>query len=206
MFDMHAHIGALNNNALVASSNSEEFDKLSMFQYHAYGSLTYKEEELIAIKQYIINDDKALIGEVGLDRRINISGQEEFLSEIIKFSKEINRSIIFHLVGHYDIFFNLIEKYKPLPPFLVHGFTSSFEVASRIVKNGGYISLSPRAEFCKSYKKLLTLPFLLETDLITGEEQTKSLLLWYNIVSKELNIKIEKLEEIIDERRTVFTS
>ena len=167
MFDMHAHIGALNNNALVASSNSEEFDKLSMFQYHAYGSLTYKEEELIAIKQYIINDDKALIGEVGLDRRINISGQEEFLSEIIKFSKEINRSIIFHLVGHYDIFFNLIEKYKPLPPFLVHGFTSSFEVASRIVKNGGYISLSPRAEFFKSYKKLLNLPFLLVIDLIT---------------------------------------
>lgn len=205
MFDMHAHIGAFTNNALVASSKSEEFDKLSIFKYHSYGSLTYKDEDLFAIKQNIIKDEKALIGEVGLDRRINIFGQEEFLSEVIKFSKDINRSIIFHLVGHYDIFFNLLEKYKPLPPFLVHGFTASFEVASRIVKNGGYISISPRAKNCKSYKKLLTLPFFLETDLVTGDEQTKTILLWYNTVSKELNISPEKLEEIIDERRAVFT-
>ena len=206
MFDIHAHIGALNNDALVATSHIEEFDNLTFFKYRAYGSLRYKNDDLLAIKKYVSNDNKALIGEVGLDRRSTLEGQEDFLREIIIFAKEINRPIIFHLVGHYDIFFNLIERYKPLPPFLVHSFTSSYEVAARIIKNNGYISLSPRALYCKSFKRLLTLPFLLETDLITGDEQTKTLGLWYNTVSKELNINIERLEDIIDERRTVFTS
>ena len=205
MFDIHAHIGEYNENCLVATSYIEEFDKLSQFKSRAYGSLSFNKEDICVIKEYLKKDDNGLIGEIGLDKRFNIAGQEEFLREAIKLGKANSRPIIFHLVGHYDIFFKLLAELAPIPPFLVHGFTGSYEVAKRIINSGGYISLSPRAQRCKSYKSLLKLPFLLETDLKSGEEEIKTLYLWYNTVSKDIGIKANELEEIIDERRTVFT-
>lgn len=205
MFDMHAHIGTYFQDALVATSKIEEFDDVKNFKYHSYGSLSFINCDLNLIEEEIKKDDLGLIGEVGLDKRFDFSNQATFFENAIKLSKKYDRSLIIHLVGHQDVFFNLLDIYSPIPPFLVHGFTSSFESAKRIINYGGYISLSPRAEKTKDFKKLLKLPFFLETDMPTGDDETKTLKLWYNKVSEELGVLPSVLEEIIDDRRTIFT-
>lgn len=205
MFDMHAHIGNISQDALVATSKVEEFNDVKNYKYHSYGSLSFIASDLEVIEEEIKNDNLSFIGEVGLDKRFDFSNQAIFFENAIKLSKKYDRSLIIHLVGHQDVFFNLLNLYSPLPPFLVHGFTSSFESAKRITSYGGFISLSPRAEKTKDFKKLLKLPFFLETDMPTGVDETKTLKLWYNRVSEELGISSSVLEEIIDDRRTIFT-
>ena len=94
----------------------------------------------------------------------------------------------------------------PLPPFMVHGFTGSGETARELIRLGGTISLSPRAERTRHLPSLLECPFLLETDMKSGSEQTETLKLWYKRVAGLKGVPLPLLEETTDERRAVFTS
>ena len=71
----------------------------------------------------------------------------------------------------------LIDEYG-IKRFMVHSFSSSYEMAREIIKRGGIISLSPKAERLRSFQRILTLPFVTETDMKTGKEEMETLEIW----------------------------
>ena len=94
------------------------------------------------LQNYLTQFPNALIGECGLD---NLKADNKALQEIIfieqlKIAKEHNRSVCIHSLKA-D---NQIEKLLPEMPdkFMMHAFNGSIEFLQKILKFGGYISLS----------------------------------------------------------------
>ena len=206
MFDFHAHLA--NNkseNVYIASTNIEEYSLIKDYKYHSYGLLNSTNILDIPIfRDAIINDKQSFIGEVGLDKRYKETINDKVLAESLSLAKDLNKVVIFHIVGMYDVFFKELKKYKLKTPFIVHGFTASFEIAKEINKLGGYISLNAKSERCKDFSALLTLPFLLETDLPDDNNRIINLNMWYEKIANYTNIDINQLIRIMNERRTIF--
>ncbi len=206
MFDSHAHIGKMTDNAIIASSRPDEWDTVKSYPHHAIGLLFPSADLADEFRKEVLSSDRALIGEVGPDRRFPSDYRNEFFQKCLDLSKLTGKHLVIHQVGMTGVFLDMLRSAYPLPPFIVHGFTGSAETAFEIKKLGGIISLGPQAERTKHFSKLIETEFLLETDMESGEMQTKALELWYKSVAECMNVSLSVLEEIIDERRAVFTS
>ena len=196
----------MTENAIIASSRASEWEKVRIFPHYAIGLLEPEEKYAGEFRKEVLSSEGCLIGEVGLDRRNPSPFQEPFFREALKLSRITGKHLVIHQVGMTQLFLDTMRSFSPLPPFIVHGFTGSAETANEIKKLGGIISLSPRAENTKHFRRLLDLDFLLETDMPSGREQTQTLSLWYKKIADAKGISISDLEETIDERRAVFTS
>ena len=207
MFDCHAHIGPIiSNKALVCTSKAEEFESVQRYPYRAYGLLApFDKLSLDKLIQCVEKDKSALIGEFGIDRRVNDPLEMDVLNSLLELAYTLKRPFILHQVGKVDLLLKALDRYKPLPPFIVHGFTGSFECAKQIRKRGGIISLGPRSEKTKHFLSLLKEPFLLESDLTISKEEEVVIASWYKTIAKYLNISVSYLEELIDGRRAIFT-
>lgn len=206
MFDSHAHLGKLTSDAIIATSRPDEWEEVNSFPYHAIGLLEPEPELWEAFRSAVLSSPSCMIGEVGLDRRFPDPYQKEFFRKCLSLSAETGKSLIIHQVGMTGILLESIRDALPLPPFMVHGFTGSGETARELIRLGGTISLSPRAERTRHFPSLLECPFLLETDMKSGSEQTETLKLWYKRVAGLKGVPLPLLEETTDERRAVFTS
>ena len=94
------------------------------------------------LQDYLKQFSNALIGECGLDnlKAENKDLQETFFIDQIQIAKKHNRSICIHSLKA-D---NQIEKLLPEMPdkFMLHAFNGSIETLQKILKFGGYISIS----------------------------------------------------------------
>ena len=194
MFDSHAHIGEITDKALVCSSSCDEYDKLQPFRYKAAGILPgCPFNDFSAMKTYA--EQGWAIGEIGLDKRFSdIEVQSEIFRKALSIAADCNSFVILHVVRAYDRALHEIKHYG-IKRFMVHGFSSSYEIAEDIIKAGGMISLSPKAERLKSFGRLLSLPFVTETDMKTGEEEMIVLKAWNEKLSAVTGIDIEKRSE-----------
>ena len=194
MFDSHAHIGEITDKALVCSSSCDEYDKLQPFRYKAAGILPgCPFNDFSAMKTYA--EQGWAIGEIGLDKRFSdIEVQAEIFRKALSIAADCNSFVILHVVRAYDRALHEIKHYG-IKRFMVHGFSSSYEIAEDIIKAGGMISLSPKAERLKSFGRLLSLPFVTETDMKTGEEEMIVLKAWNEKLSAVTGIDIEKRSE-----------
>ncbi|MGN0907491.1 MAG: TatD family hydrolase [Bullifex sp.] len=206
MFDSHAHIGIMTENAIIASSRPCEWESVMTFPHHAIGLLAPEEEYLKEFRKAVLSSETCLIGEVGLDRRNPSPYQKTFFDETLKLSVSTGKHLVIHQVGMTQLLLEMLRSFSPLPPFIVHGFTGSAETANEIRKLGGIISLSPRCERTKHFCRLLEMDFLIETDMPSGREQTQTLRMWYKKIADAKGMELSDLEETIDERRAVFTS
>ena len=135
------------------------------------------------------------IGEIGLDKRFSdIEAQVEIFRRALSIAADCNSFVIIHVVRAYDRALHEIKHYG-IKRFMVHGFSSSYEIAEDIIKAGGMISLSPKAERLKSFERLLSLPFVTETDMKTGEEEMIVLKAWNEKLSAVTGVDIEKRSE-----------
>lgn len=172
MFDAHAHIGIATDNALVNTTSGEEARNAKGFKYLAAG-LLYPNSDLELYEELLKRG--LYSGEIGIDKRFPEKDKQiKVFKEALSIAKSYDRLITIHAVGYIDELLKCIDEIKP-KKFIVHGFTGSFETAQEITKRGGFISLSPRALKAKSFKELLTLPFLVESDMITGKEEMEAL-------------------------------
>ncbi len=204
MFDAHSHIGEETGEALVCSSEIGEYPALERFRYRAYGLLWPERDESRRIMEQLEADRRALCGEIGLDRRIRKDMDHVFLESMLGYLHEEKRPFVLHMVGRTDETLSLLTRYSPLPPFIVHGFTGSYETASVLESLGGTISIGPRSLGAKSIGRLLELPFVIETDMKTSPEQRKMLSDVYTKVSEMMGIDIGELERRTEENLSPF--
>ena len=183
MFDAHAHIGDMTEDALVCTASTAEIDKARSFPHFAIGSIPghgdFDESVLRAAAM-----SGGHIGEIGLDRRFpDMEGQEDAFRRALAVAMEYERLAVIHVVRAYGPLYDILSDMN-VRRFLVHGYTGSVEMAERLIGLGGIISLSPRAERTRDFKELLTLPFVTETDMPTGPEQRRVLKAWNERLSE----------------------
>lgn len=189
MFDYHAHIGKVTDKAYVCTSSLGEAHLLSPFKYKAVGLLPGEEGNIEEIEDYVRKGYG--VGEIGLDKRFpDKEGQIKRFRKGLEIAKKYDALVTVHSVGYLDVTLSLLKETKN-NRFIFHSFSSSLEVASTIEKMGGFISLSPRSIYQKSFYPLINnTRFLIESDMPTGEEEEKTLDNFYakicNILDREI--------------------
>ena len=177
LFDAHAHIGGQTENALIATASTSEFQALREYRYRALGSISGGDEH-DEEKLRVAAESGCHIGEIGLDRRYgDMERQKDIFRNALLIAKEYDRLAVIHTVREYGSTLDIIRK-AGVRKFMMHGFSGSYETALEVLRMGGMISLSPSAVRLKSFPRLLTLPFLNETDLPAGDEQRQVLSEW----------------------------
>jgi len=204
MFDAHCHLPDNKIKALICTSKSEEY-ALAISCNASIGLLppfskTDKELFFSVLKQKATLN----IGEIGLDKRYpNMSEQIEFFNQGLAFAKESKRLVSLHIVQATQTALSVIKQYTPLK-LIWHGFCGSYETAKEFNELGGLISLGRRSLKSKDFERLLTLDFLLESDLPQGEEQENTLKALYQTVAKIKHLTFEQLEAELDERWSIY--
>lgn len=206
MFDAHCHIGTLRcTDALVCTSRVEEYGSIKDFTHRAYGILEPGRQDLDALDGVLATDADALVGEVGMDARWPDDGRG-LLDDILHIISKHKRPFVLHVVRRHEEVLGILAAAGIDLPFMVHGFTSSPQVALRYMRLGGIISLGPSCPATRHYRELLDLPFLLESDMPLSPDSQGVLDRLYTQVAADMGIERPRLEEMIDERRAVLTS
>ncbi len=199
MFDAHAHLGLPCDNAYVCSSFPGEIPLLGEYRYKAAGFLPPHEGDVGILEEYA--ERGWGIGEIGIDRRFpDKEGQIAVFRRALGIAKRHHSLVTVHSVGWTDVTLSLLREIKP-ERFIVHSFSSSYEVAKEIISLGGTISLSPKSKRCRDFTLLIhKLPFFLtESDMPTGPEEEK-ILFDFNT---ELSILLQK-DLVNDEKCKIF--
>lgn len=214
MFDAHRHYGSsMRENALYATSSRDEWHLLSSLSPPALGgigALAEKPLPEIAALEYILKKHPSLqIAEVGLDRRFpEIEQQEAFLKDTLALAYELGRSVSLHCVQEDGRMLSILHSLQPnLPVLLWHGYTGSWETAQEASKLGVILSYGSRlfqSKLASEGKRLVTLPYALETDFQMGDY---SQILWTQIenFSKLSGCTHDELIRNNDEIRTILT-
>lgn len=98
------------------------------------------EKEIGLKKEKII-----FVGETGLDRAFNFENfliQKDVFIEHLNLSNKIDRPLIVHLVRSYDLFFEIIKKYK-FKKMIIHDFRANQEILNQLLKYPIYFSFGP---------------------------------------------------------------
>ncbi len=204
MFDSHAHLGNSDIPSLLCSSEPAEYDKI-IARGGSIGLLPqYLEPQSVRLFFKTLEDHKEIdIGEVGLDKRFdNTAEQIQFFKECLIFNQERKSLLSIHAVRSDGLLLKILKEY-PQKRFIYHGFTGSYETAREIIKRGGIISLGLTSLKSKDLLKLLTLPFLLESDRAMGDEQEKVLKYVYDTVADTLSISMSELEDKVEQNWTI---
>ena len=196
MFDAHAHIGDITEEALVCTASTSDLDKVRSFPHFALGMIPEGGAADISRLEEAVSLG-GCVGEIGLDRRYpDMPGQEKAFRAALSVAAESDRLAVIHCVRAYGRVYEIIRD-MGIRRFMMHGYTGSSDMAERFLLAGGIISLSPRAEKTKNFKGLLCLPFVTETDMPTGEEERRLLSFWNMRLSEITGEDIERRSEEI---------
>lgn len=200
MFDAHAHPGEITADALVCSSSPSQYGEILPYSYKALGTIPEggMSPDLSLIRKAV--EEGFLIGETGLDGRYPERDlQLKIFRSVLSIASECGTPVVIHAVRSYDAVLSEIRR-QGIRKFMIHGFSSSYEIALEVLRLGGIISLSPRAERLKAFSRILTLPFVTETDMKTGEEERNVLSEWNGRLSEMLDLDAaERSEKMIKE-------
>ena len=201
MFDAHAHIGDCKiDNVFICTSSPSQYTVAKAFRYRAAGYLPESCEAMDETAMAEAAEEGFHIGEVGLDKRFpEMDKQEENLRKALEIARDFDRIAVIHIVREYERTRKIIEEMN-IKRFLVHGWTGSYEEALLFIKLGAVISISPKAARAKSFPKLLTLPFVTETDMKTGLDEEDALRRWNEHLSQLTGFDTaERTEKIMKE-------
>ncbi len=176
MLDFHAHHGLDDGCAYINIVSESGFSLAESGRWCSIGILPWLEDiDEESIAGLLERNPRLGVGETGLDRRYG-GGQRQYrvFERLCTYARDMDRVISIHSVGRSEEILCLLRKYG-VRKALFHGFNSSHEVAKKICNAGYHISLGPKSIHLRDYKRILGLPFLVETDMETGEAQKKAL-------------------------------
>lgn len=181
------------------------------------------EEVLDRLEELIRENGHAGIGEIGLDRRFYPGfprkEQEDLVAAQLRLARRYERPVVFHQVRASGALAELLERWRPEVPFLLHGFREPPETARRFLNLGGYLSLGPGphwkdTNFRTMVRNLPRERILLETDwpYLKGDKTAeepgdyrKVLEAHYSAAAAVLGIDTTELIAIVRNNGTVFT-
>lgn len=176
------------------------------------------------LRERLIKDPAAGVGEIGLDRlkvkNIPSIMEEAFLSQL-SLASELNRPVVLHGAKCWgrvvSTVKNVLEKSgsigksQSIPAFLFHGFSRSDGLIPEIVSLNGFISVSSAIlnDHAINYRKMVSeIPLdilLIETDY-TGEGDCASLEAIVSMLAKLRSLSVTDLEHILDQNAHRFIS
>lgn len=135
------------------------------------------------------------LGECGLDKNIAtpIAIQEEVFLEHILLANELEKPLIIHCVGAYDVLQKMIKLAKV--PMILHDYGRNATLAKQLQQQGVYLSVGKalfRPQFDMVLQSLDTAQLFLETD-----DMDCSIELVYEKGAKFLSIDISRLKKQI---------
>lgn len=205
MTDAHAHVRVGPKRHFLIG---EDF-----FGTHPWEAEKYDEA---ALEKLLIENYKAGVGEIGLDRlkdkNISETMRSAFESQL-KLAAKYNRPVVLHGAKCWGQVVKAIsDKCKVLsggiPSFLCHGFSRSEGLISEIEKLGGFISVGPAVlndhaiNYREMVKKIPSKILLIETDRTSEEGPTIE-----EVAAKTAEIRgmtFEELETLTDENARRF--
>ena len=175
-FDFHCHIGTLDQGGLVCTSRADEWPLVSDMPQHAIGLLEAGEDDLDALCAALEADSRAQLGEVGLDAR-SFRQSTAFLEGALECASSLGRMASLHVVRRHEEVIATLTRVRFTQPFIVHGFTS---------------------------RQLITLPFVVESDMPLSPESRRVLDGWVAQLAQDMGIGVEELERRLEDERRVL--
>lgn len=147
------------------------FPAYGIHPWHADTAAEGWEERL---RERLLSDPAASVGEVGVDGWVDSPGMEVQMPVFVKqaeIAAELGRVMTVHCLKAWEALFAAMDQAAAWPEkFLMHSFGGSLEVAGRLAKKGAWFSFSghflhPRkAKVMEVFRKLPEDRILLETD------------------------------------------
>lgn len=149
------------------------------FVFAAYGihpwyADTAAEGWELRLRERLLADPKASVGEVGVDGWVEAPGREVQFGVFVKqaeIAAELGRVMTVHCLKAWEELFAAMDQAAAWPEkFLMHSFGGSLEVAERLLKKGAWFSFSGhflherKAKVLEVFRRLPKDRILLETD------------------------------------------
>ncbi len=209
-FDFHTH-KKTSQNAVINLFDDEipgdqNFYSIGLYPMDIKNKNT--ERALFEIKKTAEGKKIVAIGECGFDKNApaEITIQKRVFIEHCKISETLQKPIIVHCVGCFDELIKIIKTENVKQNLAVHAYNKKNVIILRkLIKAGFYISLAWQAVNNRDKLELL-LPEIPRDKLFleTDDNEKLSIESIYNIVSKQLKIDVEELNEIISSNFEAF--
>ena len=201
MFDFHAHTGEDNSDSFISILSDEEIKAINPCSSIGRLSWLYDKIEITRIEELLRENKNLAVGEIGLDKtKGEMKDQIDDFTNLLDIAKTYERTVIIHSVRTNSEVLKILKERK-IKKAIFHGYTSSYEEAFEIEKNGYLISLGPRSFKTRDIKKLLNLDFVLESDMKTGPIQKKTISELYlkasGIIKHDIKDKVESFRSYI---------
>lgn len=164
--------------------------------------------DLKIIEEKLQTDNCLAIGECGLDKRIEISLEQQIIvfKKQLALAEKYKKPVVIHCVAAFQEISAIKKEMKISVPMIVHGFSKNAQVANQLIKDGFYLSfgkyLLRNPELKTVFEQIPNDRFFLETD--TVEESIKQV---YNLAADYKNLNIKELQDIISSNfKEVFSN
>ncbi|KIQ14532.1 hydrolase TatD [Flavobacterium sp. MEB061] len=164
--------------------------------------------DLKIIEEKLQTDNCLAIGECGLDKRIEISLEQQIIvfKKQLALAEKYKKPIVIHCVAAFQEITAIKKEMKISVPMIIHGFSKNAQVANQLIKDGFYLSfgkyLLRNPELKTVFEQIPNDRFFLETD--TVEESIKQV---YNLAADYKNLNIKELQDIISSNfKEVFSN
>lgn len=100
------------------------------------------EEQYDVFREWAEKESVRMIGEAGLDKDIStpLSLQAGVFEAQIRVSEQLEKPLLIHCVKAWDELIALRKKWKPVQPWIIHGFRKKGEQATQLLRQGFYLS------------------------------------------------------------------
>ena len=155
------------------------------------------------------NKNILAIGEIGLDKNIDISLSEqgELLHEQLILSEQNNLPVILHIVKAFNEIIEVKAKWCYHQPWIIHGFNKKVELAKQLIDKGFYLSfgasvMNKKSNSADVLKSVDVSRIFIETD----DQEEYGIKEIYKRISEIKGIPLEELKEQIENNfKKVFT-
>lgn len=143
------------------------------FGLHPWNVPDRSENWLQTLREFLLQNRHAAIGECGLDRwkkPFDLSDQIDCLRAQIHLARELKRPLTIHCLKAWGPLLELLEDEPDLPPILLHAYSGSTEMVPTFTKLGAYFSFNGyflhdrKGSVRETFRIIPTDRLLLETD------------------------------------------
>ncbi len=154
-------------------------------------------EQLEWLKDALQKKNVIALGEVGLDRSIDIplATQENVLKPQLELAKQYSKPLVFHAVRSIADILHSYKQERLQLPFIIHGFTGKPEAIQQLHKANGYASFGARIIENRSWDDALKEAYKLKNLFFETDEASTSISDVYLKASEILGVEPEELKE-----------